>query len=83
MRGKMGRLFYKKNSRIEKGNQIICIFNYFVKINSTYMKKGSSPSKLMQSFFIQSKFNQFGQGLLLYAESHYCRLLLLKRGVTS
>lgn len=47
------------------------------------MKKGSSPSKLILSFFIQSKFNQFRQGLLLYAESHYCRLLLLKRGVVS
>lgn len=47
------------------------------------MKKGSSPSKLTLSFFIQSKFNQIWQGLLLYAEFHYCRLLLLKRGEMS
>ena len=32
----MGCLFYKKNSRIEKGNQIICIFNYFVQ-NKLYV----------------------------------------------
>lgn len=51
-------------------------------INSTYMKKGSVTSKLLHSFFVKGKFNQFRQGLLLYAESHYCRLLPLKRGVT-
>jgi len=37
------------------------------------MKKGSFTSKLTHSFFVQSKFYQFRQGLLLYAESHYCR----------
>jgi len=46
------------------------------------MKKGSVTSKLLHPFFINSKFNQFRQGPLLYAESHYCRLLPFKRGVT-
>ncbi len=45
------------------------------------MKKGSLTSKLAHSFFVQSKFNQFRQGLLLYAESHYCRSPHLTGGV--
>jgi len=62
--------FFKKRTRISKGKEIICIFNYF-STNSTYMKKGSVTSKLKFSFFLQSKFTIFRLGLLpRFAEYH-------------
>jgi hypothetical protein len=65
--------FFKKDPRILKGNQIICIFSDLT-ANSTCMKKGSVTSKLIFSFFLSGKFKTFRQrNLLQYAESHYCR----------